>query len=116
MQRRQQSGTPEPIKLSKPNPSEALMTFNQDILNTVVNEAKAKAAGNTRWLNAINKAVEGLRGGWIVTELANCLLITTESGETYRANGVCQCKAFSLNQPCKHRAAAQIVKRYNEAV
>src|SRR5262249_48302710 len=66
------------------------------------------------WINAIDKAVDGLLGTWIVTELVEGLLITTESGETYHANGACQCKAYQLNQPCKHRAAAQLVKRMNE--
>jgi hypothetical protein len=91
------------------------MTLIQDIFFAVVAEAKAKAAGNRRWLSAIEKAVDGLLSEkWIVTELQNCVMITTESGETYRANGVCQCKAFFANQPCKHRAAAQLIKRYNE--
>ena len=92
------------------------MTFNETILNQVIAEAKAKAAGNSRWTNAIAKAVEGLTGAWVVTELADGLMVTTESGETYHANGVCQCKAWKLSQPCKHRAAAQLVKRYNEAL
>jgi hypothetical protein len=91
------------------------MALNQTILIQVANEARAKAAGNSRWLSAINRAVEGLQGGWIVTELADCLMVTTESGETYRANGVCQCKAFELGQPCKHRAAARLIEMYNQA-
>lgn len=92
------------------------MTFNEETLKRVVETAKAKAAGNARWINAIDKAVAGLTGGaWIVTELHDGLMITTESGETYHANGVCQCKAFEFNTPCRHRAAAQLVKRYHEA-
>src|SRR5262245_16684624 len=79
-------------------------------LMRVVETAKQKANGNSRWINAIDKAVEGLTGTWIVTELADCLLITTESGETYRANGVCQCKAYEFGQACKHRAAARLVE------
>jgi hypothetical protein len=90
------------------------MAFNQTILNQVSNEAKAKAASNSRWLSAINRAVEGLQGGWIVTELADCLMVTTESGESYHANGVCQCKAASFGQICRHRIAARLVNRYNE--
>src|SRR5262249_44639371 len=42
--------------------------------------------------------------------------ITTESGETYFANGVCQCKAYALGTPCKHRAAVRIIEMYNEAI
>ena len=91
------------------------MTFNSQILNQVITEAKAKAASNKRWLAAIDKAAAGLLGNWIVTELAHSVAITTESGETYFANGSCQCKAFTLGTPCKHRAAARLIELYNEA-
>lgn len=87
---------------------------NIEKFNEVVATAKAKAAGNRRWVNAIDRAVAGLLGGWIVTELANCLAITTESGKTYFANGHCQCDAFFRDQPCKHRAAAKLLANYNE--
>lgn len=90
------------------------MQINSVKFNELVNEAKAKAAGQPAWVRAIEKAAEGLQGGWIVTELADCLLITTESGETYRANSVCQCRAYRYGKPCRHRAAAQLWKRYQE--
>src|SRR5262249_46483920 len=48
------------------------------------------------------------------TELVEGLLITTESGETYHANGACQCKAYQVGQACKHRAAARLVAMMNE--
>jgi hypothetical protein len=89
------------------------MTFNKEKLEAVANEAKAKT-DSKRWQNAIDKAVAGLLGGWIVTELQHCVAITTESGKTYRANGVCQCEAFFKDQPCKHRAAARLITLYNE--
>jgi len=39
-----------------------------------------------RWQKAIDKAVAGVTSGkWIVTELAHCVAVTTESGHTYRA-------------------------------
>src|SRR5262249_59975664 len=94
---------------------EALMTFNSQILNQVITEAKTKAAGNKRWIAAIDKAAAGLIGAWIVTELFNCIAVTTESGETYFANGSCHCKAYALRTPCNHRAAARLVEMYNEA-
>jgi hypothetical protein len=47
------------------------MTFDANKLNQVVEIAKAKSAGNARWLSAIERAAEGLRGGWIVTEHAS---------------------------------------------
>jgi hypothetical protein len=82
--------------------------------NETVNAAKAKT-NNKRWLAAIDKAADALLNGkWIVTELFYCLVVTTESGKTYRANGHCQCEAFFHNQPCRHRAAARLIDLYNE--
>jgi len=40
--------------------------------------------------------------------------MTTESGETYFANGSCQCKAYANGQPCKHRCAARILDLMEE--
>lgn len=92
------------------------MAINIQRFNEVVAAAKRKAAGNARWINAIDKAVAGLLGGGrIVTELHDGLMITTDSGETCRANGMCGCKAFKNGQPCKHRALAKLIENYHEA-
>src|SRR5262249_21890793 len=74
------------------------------------------AAGNRRWIAAIDRAVAGLTGEWIVTELAHCLAVTTESGETYFANGSCQCQAHALRTPLKHRAAARPISMCTEGM
>jgi hypothetical protein len=93
------------------------MEINKAQFNKVVAEAKAKAGSNKRWIAAIDKAADALLNGkWIVTELQHCYVFTTESGKTYRANGVCQCDAFFHNQPCKHRSAARLLALYAEAV
>lgn len=66
--------------------------------------AKARTS-DKRWLAAIDKAVAGVESGWwIITELATCIAITTETGNTYFANGVCQCEAYKHSTACKHRA------------
>jgi hypothetical protein len=66
--------------------------------------AKARTS-DKRWIAAIDKAVAGVESGWwIITELATCLAITTETGNTYFANGVCQCEAYKHSTACKHRA------------
>ncbi|HEX5082816.1 MAG TPA: hypothetical protein VFY40_12280, partial [Blastocatellia bacterium] len=75
--------------------------------------AKSKT-NDKRWINAIDKAVAGVEAGWIVTHETHGIMVTTDSGETYRANGVCQCKAFSKGQPCKHRALARLVEIADE--
>jgi hypothetical protein len=72
--------------------------------------AKSKT-NDKRWIAAIDKAVAGVESGWwIVTELAHGVAVTTECGNTYFANGSCQCKAFANGQPCKHRALARMVE------
>lgn len=90
------------------------MELNQTQFAKVVEAAKLKAAGSARWIAAIDKAASGVNGGWIVTELHNGIMVTTESGNTYHANGACQCAAFRNNQPCKHRALARLIELYNE--
>jgi len=68
-----------------------------------------------RWLAAIDKAVAGVESGWwITTELAHGIAVTTECGNTYFANGACQCKAFANGQACKHRALARLYEIANE--
>jgi SWIM zinc finger len=64
--------------------------------------AKART-NNKRWHAACDKAVAGA-STWIITELHDCLAMTTESGQTYFVTeSRCQCRAFELGQPCKHR-------------
>jgi hypothetical protein len=93
------------------------MELNKAQFEKVVADAKAKVAGNKRWIAAIDKAADALLNGkWIITELQHCYVFTTESGKTYRANGVCQCEAFFRDQPCKHRAGARLLNLYQEAL
>jgi hypothetical protein len=89
------------------------MQFNESRLNAAIETAKAKADGNRAILNAIEKAAAGLRGGWIVTELVDGLLITSDSGETYHANGTCSCAAYRNGMVCKHRVAYRLLTLYN---
>jgi len=78
------------------------MTINQ--IKAAAEIAKSRT-NDKRWLAAIDKAVAGVESGWwVITELANCLAITTETGNTYFANGVCQCRAYENSTACKHRA------------
>lgn len=91
------------------------MQFIESKLNAAIETARAKANGNRAILNAIEKAAIGLRGGWIVTELHDGLLITSDSGETYHANGTCSCAAYKNGMICKHRIAYRIVELYHAA-
>jgi hypothetical protein len=91
------------------------MQINIQNLKAVANAAKART-NDRRWQNAIDKAVAGVESGWwVITELADGVLVTTECGHTYHANGSCQCRAFENGQPCKHRALARLIDLYHEA-
>jgi hypothetical protein len=104
------------LSVGHDNKGDTAMEINKAKFERVVEEAKAKAAGNKRWIAAIEKAPDAIiNNKWVIIELRHCLVITTESGKTYRSNGVCQCEAFFRDQPCKHRAAARLLDLYNEA-
>ncbi len=88
--------------------------INSVKLDRVIEAAKAKAANSPSWLRAIDRAAEQLRSNPYIADQGDGLLILSTSGEFYHANGVCQCKAFHHGMACWHRAAAQLIKRYNE--
>src|SRR5262245_15022471 len=88
--------------------------INIQKFNEVAKAAKAKT-NNKRWIAAIDKAVAGvISGWWVITELADCVAVTTETSKTSFANGVCQCESFKNGQPCKHRALYRLIDLYNE--
>jgi hypothetical protein len=90
------------------------MTLDITKFNAVAQEAK-KRTNSPRWINAIDKAVAGVASNWwIWTELADCVAITTERGETYFANGSCQCSAFKNGQACEHRSLYRLLQLYHE--
>jgi hypothetical protein len=72
--------------------------------------AKSRTS-DKRWLAAIDKAVAGVEsGGWIITELQNCIVVTTEGGKTYRANEKhYHCESFFHDKPCKHRSLYRLL-------
>jgi hypothetical protein len=91
------------------------INLDETKLATVVETALANARGNRRWSNAIRKGADILTSGnpylhWT----GDALLMLSDSGEIYTANGSCQCAAYLSHQPCKHRAAARLVERYLE--
>lgn len=93
-----------------------LMNVNETKLAAVIETALANVAGDKRWTNAVRRAGELLTSGSpYIHFTGHSLLILSESGEIYEANGVCQCKAYAAGQPCKHRAAYKLVRRYAEA-
>jgi hypothetical protein len=86
---------------------------NDKVLHSVKDSRLAK-----RWQNAIIRALVEIE---VASEFMhydqrdNALVIWSQkSNAIYEANGVCQCRAFNEGQPCWHRAAARLVKLYEE--
>ena len=91
-----------------------MMNLDQSKIERVAQEAFDKVSGNRRWESAIAKAKTQLETNPYIHFDGQSLLILSPSDEIYTANGTCQCKAYMSGQPCWHRAAARLVKRYNE--
>jgi hypothetical protein len=96
--------------------------LDRERLAQVAAEAIAKlqnsnAADSKRWINAIARAVAEIENNPFMTydlDSHSLLILSTESGQIYTANGTCECKAFEFGKPCHHRAAARLIQRYLE--
>ena len=84
-----------------------------DALAEAVDAARVQAGASQRWQNAIDAAWDHLLQAETIEyrHSDHALRYRSESGQSYTANGTCQCTAFEKGQPCKHRAAARIVFR-----
>jgi hypothetical protein len=93
-----------------------MLTFQPDVLEQVIATAKQSAAG-TAWVSRIERAGIELATNPYIEVAGDHLLIGSPSGNTYEVNGVCQCQAYTHgSKPCWHRAAKQLIVRYNEAM
>ncbi len=90
-----------------------MMNIDQDRMEEVAQQAFDKT-NSLRWQTAIAKAKRQIEDNPFMHFDGDALLILSDSNEIYRANGVCQCKAYEKGFPCWHRAAARLVKRYME--
>jgi hypothetical protein len=92
-----------------------MINVTTDKLETATLDAFDRATASPkdarRWQNAIARAWKEFQTNPYLDWQDDALLILSPSNEIYRANGTCQCKAFTLGQPCWHRAAARIVQR-----
>jgi hypothetical protein len=93
-----------------------MLNIDQSRMQQVVQDAFDKVSGSRRWQTAIAKAKQQIEENPYMHFDGSALLILSPSGEIYSANGTCQCKAYLSHQPCWHRAAARLFKRYSEAV
>jgi hypothetical protein len=88
------------------------MFLDEGRLAQVVESALLNVQGNRRWQNAIRRAAEELQRNPYMHFTGKSLLMLSESGEIYEANGACQCAAFKAQMPCRHRAAYKLWKNY----
>lgn len=96
-----------------------LQITNPELFAQVVEEAKRRTLGDTRWCSAIDRAVEEMTADptffhWMGTHL---LIQSPTSSEVYEASDTsCACEAFTFRKPCKHRAAYRLWRNYLRAV
>lgn len=88
------------------------MFLDETKLTQVVELAMSSVQGNRRWGNAIRRAADELQTNPYMHFTGKALLMLSESGEIYEANGTCQCAAFKAQTPCRHRAAYKLLKNY----
>ena len=93
-----------------------MLNLDTAILAIIVAAAKEAAAQYPRWLNAIERAARELETNAWIERGDHGLVIASPSGNVYTANGACQCDAYSFGNACWHRAAARLVRRYDEYV
>lgn len=75
----------------------------------------AKAIAPSEWSHRIDNALEEILSNPYMHYDGHGLLVLSDSGKTYYANGTCQCKAYHFKQVCWHRIGAKLIKRYMEA-
>jgi hypothetical protein len=94
-----------------------LQITHTEIFEGVIERAKHATGGESRWINAINRAVREIDSNPYMHWQGTAMLIqSSTSDEIYTANGTCQCRAYELHQACWHRASARLWRRYLEAV
>ena len=88
------------------------MFLDEAMLALVAESALFSVQGSRRWQNAIRRAADELLTNPYMHYTGKSLLMLSESGEIYDANGTCQCASFKAGMPCRHRAAYKLLKNY----
>jgi hypothetical protein len=93
-----------------------MQSINPETLNQVAETARHQTGGDSRWINAINRAErEIVENPYLHLEGDHLLVLSSTSSNIYTANGSCQCAAWAYGQkPCWHRAAKQLLLRCQE--
>ncbi len=99
------------------NTNAAMLDINDELFQQIVDDAKRATLGDTRLLNALDRAVTMLDGNPYVHVDGDELLVMSDTSlRTYAVNNdTCQCEAFGRGFSCKHQAARRLLQRYYEA-
>ena len=88
--------------------------MNINILKFKETAEAAKATAPADWAFKIVNAVEEILRNPFIHDTGHGLLILSDSGNIYLANGTCQCKAHQFKQVCWHRVCARLVELHKE--
>ena len=90
------------------------MFVEAELLDRVARVALESVAGDRRWEVAIAKARRQIEENPYMHWDGEALLVLSPSNMLYVAGRACQCRSYSLRNPCWHRAAARLIERYFE--
>jgi hypothetical protein len=80
-------------------------------LANAIETAKAKAAGNAKWIRAIDRAALALTNNEIRVHLFGDFALVASKNGCYKITDHCECKAAQAgHRECYHRAAVRIVE------
>lgn len=92
-----------------------MVDIDQGRMLEVIRRALAKISGDSRWSAAILRARREFDVNPYMHWDGRALLVLGRSNEVYVAGRACQCRAYRRAQkPCWHRAAARLMRRYDE--
>ncbi len=92
--------------------TETLETVAADAIKALENSKRMDAK---RWQSAIRKgAAELVSNPFWNFDGKELVIMSETSNAIYTPNGVCQCKAYAQNQPCRHRSMHRLLTRYTQ--
>lgn len=93
-----------------------MLRVDETRLHQVIQQASARVAGDSRWHTAIDKARRHFETNPYLHWDGRELLVLSDSNNIYVAGRACQCESYRRRNPCWHRAAARLLRRYYERV
>lgn len=91
------------------------MHVDQARMEQVIHQAFEKVSDDPRWEAAIARAKREFESNPYMHWDGRTLLVLSDSNEIYVVDDRgCQCQSFQWKKPCWHRAAARLLRRYDE--